>query len=173
MRIPSSVTGLLLYGLIFGCAPTIPPVTPPESYKGPVAEQPVVRPGEYWVYQTGSLNKGKTTALPANLGFPLWLGKTWSYEGESLPIGRSGPTSKAFKIATRTTCVVTAFKQVTVTAGTFDAFECECSCSSIENYDRGCGQMTIWYAPDVKNILKRKTDSSGSTIELIQYKASR
>src|ERR1043166_5758173 len=75
MRIPSSVTGLLLYGLIFGCAPTIPPVTPPESYKGPVAEQPVVRPGEYWVYQTGSLNKGKTTALPANLGFPLWLGK--------------------------------------------------------------------------------------------------
>ena len=60
---------------------------PPGLYKGPIAEQPVLQQGDYWIYQTVSLARGKTATLAANIGFPLWLGKVWTYDGEPLSPG--------------------------------------------------------------------------------------
>jgi hypothetical protein len=161
---------LLCLSVALSHSPTTLASTPPENYKGPVAEPPVLQRGDYWVYQRGNATTVKSTARVTNIEFPLWIGKTWSYDGESLPIGRSDPTSKASRIPVRTECSVTAFKQVTVAAGTFGAFECQCSCAVIANKDRGCGESTIWYAPDVKNIVIRRTESTASSFELVEFR---
>src|ERR1051326_1403444 len=121
MRIRSSVTGLLLFGLISSCAPRIPPVPPPETYKGPVGEQPVLQKGDYWVYQRANQTRAKTTALMSNIGFPLWIGKIWSYDVEMRRAG--SPANTPLRNPARVECQATAFKPITVAAGTFDAFE--------------------------------------------------
>jgi hypothetical protein len=159
---------------ILSCAPPVQPLpTPPESYHGPVAEQPILQKGDYWVYQRASLTKTKIAALFPNIGFPLWIGKTWSYDGEALLRGQP-QTSKASRTPTHVNCRVLAFNQVTVTAGTFGAFECECQCTVISvGYDTLCGTWTIWYAPDVKNVIRQKTESTETSLELVEYKVSR
>jgi len=177
LRVTYEVTFLLLVflpsGLLTGCTPTIPLSTPPENYKGPTAEQPVIQQGEYWIYERANLTKARSTALAANMGFPLWIGKTWSYEGSALPSGQTS-TSKAFRIPTRIDCQAVGFGEVTATAGTFGAFQCECQCTVLtQGYNPDCGKWTIWYAPEVKNIIKRKTESTATTMELVEYKASR
>jgi hypothetical protein len=40
-------------------------------------------------------------------------------------------------------------------------------------YEPGCGDWTIWYAPAVKNIIRTKTASTETSLELVEYKASR
>ena len=80
---------LLLNGLIASCSPAVDSIKPAETYKGPFAERPIVQQGEYWVYQLGNLRRVKTTTLPADVGFPLWLGKAWSYEGQATRVGQS------------------------------------------------------------------------------------
>lgn len=162
---------LLLYGFITGCAPALSPVSPPENYGGPIAEGPTLQAGDYWVYELGDGRKVKLGAgrLPANLGFPLWIGKTWSYRGEGLR-DRELPTSD-FRVSTRIDCQVVAFKQLAVAAGTFGAFECECQCTVMSGgYEPWCGGWTIWYAPEVQNIIKIKTESTASSLELLEYK---
>ncbi len=144
--------------------------TPPENYKGPVAESPVLQRGEYWVYQRGNGTSSKITTRFPNVEFPLWIGRSWSYDGQSLARGRSDPSSKATRVPVRTECVVTAIKQVTVPAGIFEAFESQCSCLVVASKDRGCGLSTIWYAPTVKNVVSRKTDDTATSFDLIEYK---
>ncbi len=163
-------SSLLCLGVVLSCSPTNLPSTRPENYKGPVAERPVLQRGDYWVYQRGNATRGKSTALAANIEFPLWIGKTWSYEGASLLIGQSDATSKASRVPVRTECSVSAFNQVTVAAGTFGAFEGQCSCALIANQDRDCGERTIWYAPDVKNIVRMKTENTASSFELVEFR---
>jgi hypothetical protein len=164
---------LVLSGVIASCSPTVYPVGPPETYKGPLAERPALQQGDYWVYERGNLTRVKTTALPNNVGFPLWIGKAWNYEGQATRVGQS-PTGATPRIPTRIDCRATAFKQVTVAAGAFDAFECECQCTiaSAGYYESGCDTWTIWYSPEVKNIIRIKTVSSATSAELVEYKAS-
>ncbi|MBI4488828.1 MAG: hypothetical protein HY694_07050 [Deltaproteobacteria bacterium] len=67
------------------------------------------------------------------------------------------------------------FKEITVTAGKLGAFECKCRCSVIAAgaiYEPDCGEWTFWYAPQAKNIIKTKTESTASTMELVQYRVS-
>ena len=66
---------LVLNEFVASCTPVIDAITPPETYKGPLAERPVLQPGEYWIYQRANLTRVKTTAFPTNVGFPLWIGK--------------------------------------------------------------------------------------------------
>ena len=170
----SSLLVIFLIGISLSCAPVTPPVTPPETYKGPISEAPILQKGEYWVYERANTTRVKTSVLAAKIGFPLWIGKNWSYEGEALLRGQSPETSKRLRVPTTVGCEAVGFKQVTVTAGTFGAFECECRCEVLTGpYDSSCGQWTIWYAPDVKNVIKIKTESTATTMELIQFKASR
>src|SRR5438552_706792 len=156
---------LFLCVLLFSCTPNLPPVTPPESYKGPVAERPVLQQGYYWVYQRPNLTRTKTTALAANIGFPLWIGKIWSYDVEMIRLG--APASTPHRNPARVECQATAFKQTTVAAGTFGAFECDCACThTVQLYEPGCGTWKFWYAPDVSNVLSTATGSTETSIEL-------
>jgi hypothetical protein len=115
---------LLAIELLSSCTPVMRSVLPPEGYQGPRAEQPVLQQGDYWVFERGNATRVKSTALASNMGFPLWIGKTWSYDVQMIRAGQS-PTSNTPRIFARADCYVVAFKQVTVAAGTFDAFECE------------------------------------------------
>ena len=53
---------LLLNEFIAGCTPTVAPTRPPETYKGPIVEQPALQQGDYWVYERGDLTKTKPEA---------------------------------------------------------------------------------------------------------------
>ncbi len=169
-RVVLFLLNLVVNGLLTACTPTIPLSTPPENYKEPLAERPVLQQGDYWVYERGNLTRVKTTTLPTNIGFPLWIGKTWSYYSEALPLGHS---QTSIRVPARIDCYAVAFKQVVVAAGAFGAFECECRCTATDPaWDPWCGSWTIWYAPEVKNIIGTKTESTATSMELVDYRAS-
>jgi len=52
---------LLLNEFLTSCTPPVFPALPPENYKGPVTEQPLLRQGDYWIYETGSATRAKST----------------------------------------------------------------------------------------------------------------
>jgi hypothetical protein len=165
----------LLNESLISCTPASPRALPPESYSGPMAEQPLFQKGDFWIYEAGNAVRTKSTGLYPNLNFPLWIGKTWSYETEVrrayLP-----PSSMGSPLRGQVDCVVKAFDKLTVRAGTFEAFRCECDCELLigeGQYQSGCGTWTIWYAPDVKNVIQTETANTSSSVELIQYKISR
>jgi len=160
-----------LCGLVSSCAPGFSPSMPPADYKGPIAEQPIQESEHYWVYENadgrrGRLDPGK---LLGELRFPLWVGKSWGYHGKAIDAGIN-PTKPRPIGTTDVTCEVLNFKQITVIAGTFGAFQCQCRCElSIEKigYDSFCGEWTLWYAPKVKNIISRDTEES--YFQLVEY----
>jgi hypothetical protein len=161
--------------MIASCAPAIHSVFPPESYRGPRAEQPLLQAGDFWVFELANATQQKSTGLYPNIEYPLWVGKTWSYEGEARRANLP-PTSTASPLRTRIDCYAGGFNQVSVRAGSFGAFQCDCQChllTGIGSYEDGCGDWTLWYAPEVKNIIKRKTDSTATSLELIEYRLAR
>ena len=175
MRFVFMLLVLLQSALVVGsCATTINPPTPPENYKGPIAAQPVIQQGDYWIYERGNLTRAKSATLFSNLHFPLWIGKIWRYEsGARRP--NQPPTSTASTIPAWTECYVNAYSDVTVAAGSFGAFQCECQCHLVGGegiYQEGCGVWTIWYVPEVKNVVKTKTESTASSFELVEYKVA-
>ena len=166
---------LLLNEFLTSCTPPVFRALPPENYKGPVAEQPLLQQGDYWIYETGSATRAKSTRLYSNLAFPLWIGKTWSYETEARRANLP-PISTSSPLRGQVDCSVKAFDKMTVKAGTFGAFRCECNCellSRVGIYSSGCGAFTIWYAQDVKNVIQTKTASTSTSMELVEYKVSR
>ena len=152
------------------CSVTPYSSTRPENYSGAIAERPEIVKGDYWIYQRGNLTKAKSTSLLGNIEFPLWIGKKWSYSGYA--VRRGQPPTNPSRITTSNDCYVVGYKQMTVAAGTFWAFECECECNVVAGpeYEPGCGQWTTWYAPDVKNIIRNQAESTEATLELLEYK---
>ena len=131
---------LLVSGLSTSCAPAVHPTSPPDSYRGPRAEQPTIERGDYWLFERGNATRTKSAAIFPNIGFPLWIGKTWSYEGEARRANLP-PSSTASPLRTQIDCYVSGFEQVTVRAGTFAAFQCKCGCELLS----GMGQ----YEPEI------------------------
>jgi hypothetical protein len=174
MRFVCLLFVLLQSALGASCATTINQSMPPETYKGPLATQPLIESGDYWIYELGNSTKAKSARLFSDLHFPLWIGKTWRYEiGAHRP--RQLPTSTDSRIPAWVECYVIAFNDVQVPAGSFGAFQCECQCHLFGGegiYQEGCGVWTIWYVPEVKNVVKRKTESTLSSFELVDYKMS-
>jgi hypothetical protein len=125
------------------------------------------------VYQRANLEKIGSNTLFPNIEFPLWVGKSCMYEAEALRAGQP-QTSKAGRARVRIQCYARAFTEVTVAAGTFGAFECECQCelTNIGRYEPGCGSWTLWYAPSAKNMVKTKTESTATSFELLEYRVS-
>ncbi len=164
---------LLQSALIVGsCATTTKQSTPPENYHGPIAAEPVIQQGDYWIYERGNSTRAKSTRLLSNIEFPLWIGKGWRYDSEARRRNQP-PTSTASPIPAWAECHVAAFSDVTVAAGRFGAFQCDCQCHLVGGegfYQEGCGVWTMWYVPEVKNIVKTKTESSASSLELVGYK---
>ena len=164
---------LLQSALIVGsCTTTINQSTPPENYRGPIAAEPTIQQGDYWIYERGNSTRAKSTRLLSNIKFPLWIGKSWRYDIEARRRNQP-PTSTASPIPVWAECYVAAFSDVTVAAGRFGAFQCECQCHLVGGegfYQEGCGVWTIWYVPEVKNVVKTKTEGSASSFELVDYK---
>jgi lipoprotein NlpI len=166
-------TFVLLGTLIYSCAATLMAASPPpQNYQGAIAESPLHQPDDYWIYQRadGSTMKVRARSYPMTIDFPLWLGRTWSYSGYSLTQGQSGP-SNATRVPVETTCEVAALKSISVPAGTFEAFECNCTCKVPADYfRRECGWQKLWYAPAVKNVIQVRGDSTASALDLVEYK---
>ena len=143
---------LFLNEILTSCAPAVPRTFPPEDYDGPIAEQPVLQQGDFWIYEAGNAARVESTGLYPNLASPLWVGRTWSYETEvrraHLPSASTGSPMRG-----QVDCAVKGFDKLTVKAGNFAAFRCECDCELIigeGQYQSGCGTWTMWYAPEGK-----------------------
>lgn len=135
----------LLGSFSYGCAPRLLPQRPPENYKGPIAEGPILQPEDYWIYQRpdGTRMKLGAGTLLSDVQFPLWMGRIWRFESGALLRGQP-QTSKAHRTPVQIECEATAFKPITVAAGNFEAFECKCQCTLVGRgggiYEPDCGQ---------------------------------
>ena len=162
----------LLCSFTQSCAPRLLLQRPPENYQGPIAEGPVLQSDDYWIYRRADGSRIKLGAGNplAKVEFPLWVGRIWRSQGTATLRGQPVTSSR---ISTEIECEATAFKPITVAAGTFEAFECKCGCTVTGGpYDPWCGDWTIWYAPAAKNIVKLKTESTASSFDLLEYKLS-
>ena len=158
---------LVLCGLVASCAPRHSPPLPPADYKGPIAEQPTEDSGSSWVYESAHGRRGTMRNLLGNYGFPLWVGKSWSYESTAIIEGEN--PEKAFRLPTEIDCNVLSFKQITVIAGTFGAFQCVCDCIIVGEPEISCNQWTLWYAPEVKNTIRWDDEASDRNWELVDW----
>ena len=161
---------VILCALVGSCAPRLSPPLPPADYKGPIAEQPIEDSGYSWVYESAHGRRGTRRNLYGNYGFPLWVGKSWSYEVKLVDAGIN-PTTKPRSLGIGyVTCEVLGFKQITVTAGKFGAFQCQCKCE-VHDPDvyPSCGDWTLWYAPEVKNTIRRDHEASDRNWELVDW----
>ncbi|MGH7774954.1 MAG: hypothetical protein ACREQA_22230 [Candidatus Binatia bacterium] len=171
----SALYSVLVYAFINGCTPTMSSVNPPENYKGPVAEGSKLQAEDFWIYERADGRRVKLGAgtFLSHLSFPLWVGKTWKYPSEAIRGGVDPTTSRETRVSVEVECEVTSFKEMAVTAGTFEAFECRCQCTVHSSaYEPDCGQWTVWYAPKAKNIIRIKTESTATTLELVEYDVS-
>ena len=160
--------------LLYSCAPKLLPQRPPENYKGPIAEGPILQAEDYWIYRRpdGTRIKAGAGTLLSKVEFPLWVGRAWKFPSTAYI---SGQPETGHRTPAEIECEATAFKPVTVAAGSFEAFECRCECKLTGAggvYDPDCGRWTVWYAPQVKNIVKIKTESTATSFELSEYKVS-
>jgi hypothetical protein len=172
---PAARSALLLLALHFGygCAPTLLPQRPPENYQGRIAEGPILQSEDYWIYRRpdGSRIKLGAGTLLDKVEFPLWVGRVWTYQSTA---PGSGQPVTGHRTPVEIECEAAAFRSVTVAAGNFEAFECKCRCTVRVTgvYDPSCGEWTVWYAPQAKNIVKIKTESTATSAELLEYKVS-
>ena len=68
---------------------------------------------------------------------------------------------------------VVRITEIAVKPGRFQAFESICQCTIYASrYDPDCGQFTSWYASEVKNIVRLKTENTQSSLELAEYHLS-
>jgi hypothetical protein len=89
-----------------------------------------------------------TTIGQKTLDFPLQIGKTWEYTFVSQTSTGLGNVTNAYKVA--------ACEEVPTPAGKFQAFR-------LEGYTKGpraTGNFNLWYAPQVKQYVKRQNDGS-------------
>ncbi len=143
--------------MLMGCAL---PVKPEKTEPGPgdvVAAAPEVQKGQYWTYVTGNgaTHKWCGLLLPEDLTFPLWVGKTWTFE-RNLP-----------GVTVDVRADVLNLKPVTVGAGTFDTYEIAYKCSARGPMRQtACGDWTVWYAAQAGNVIATKGYSTQNTWEL-------
>jgi len=158
--------GVLAVG---SCATATNHATPPENYKGPLVSQPDVGQSDFWVYQRGDSTRVKFTRPFSNLDFLLWVGKAW--RNDTTARRHNQPATSTGTVPAWLDCHVSAFTTVQVPAGMFEGFQCECECHVVGGegvYQEGCGVSTIWYVPKVKNVVKIKTQSTASSLEMMQ-----
>ena len=109
----------------------------------------------FYTHDWNSLDSGDAKFEPyfPTYKFPLKVGAELQQEYKTLMT--NGQVSTGF-LKTR----VVAFEKVTVPAGTFDAFKEEYVTEVIDadsNATTRTGRVTIWYAPAVKNLVRRET----------------
>ncbi len=98
--------------------------------------------------------------------FPLQIGEKWNYDYQ-----RKGTAGGGRRNMIRAQHNVVAYEAVTVPAGTFQAFKINVHVEAVQ-WDKMMtmpGKMYFWYAPDVKQLIKR-INMNGDTWELKEYK---
>jgi lipoprotein NlpI len=168
----TGIATLLRLLIAYGCGAVSSPQKMPENYQGPIAEGPVLQAEDYWIYQRADGTRAKAGAGNSleKPEFPLWVGKIWRYRSTGMYRGRAAQATPI-----EIECLAKSFQPITVKAGKFEAFECRCECVVIGAYgvyERECGEWTYWYAPQAKNIVKIKTESTASSYELVEYSLS-
>ncbi|HEY2986963.1 MAG TPA: hypothetical protein VGL11_04505 [Candidatus Binatia bacterium] len=171
------VTLFLFCGLLYGCAqnaPTASPERPPQNYQGPLAEGPVLQADDYWIYKRadGTRIKAGAGSMLAKVEFPLWIGRVWRYDSSAHLMGHA---ENAPRTPVVIECAANRLVSITVPAGRFDAFQCRCECTIVGAsgvYERECGEWTLWYAPQARNIVKTKGESTANAFDLVEYKIS-
>lgn len=129
----------------------------------------------FYTLEGNPVSKSRRTYTPYMplLSFPLIVGKKWE---KAYELHKSDGTRTEVSMSVK----VVAFEQVTVPAGTFDAFKLKYHAYFKRAGERGTGTMesSYWYAPKVKRIIReeyRDTTFSGQlynqyVIELEAYK---
>jgi hypothetical protein len=109
------------------------------------------------------------------LQFPLTVGRTWTYETDTL-FKDNQSTAR-----TATTVRVVAYESVSVIAGQFDAFKLEATGTFTGRSRGGPGLLsgefksTYWYAPAAKAIVKSQlwsTYRGAVNTELVEFRLS-
>ena len=174
-RLPAAALMFLVGSYTYGCAPATLPQRPTDNYKGPIAEGPILQSDDYWIYRRADGTRMKLGAgtLLSQIEFPLWLGKVWKSASTASKLG--GPVTGR-RTPVEIECVAAALESITVTAGTFEAFRCDCQCTvsgMIGVYDDNCGTWIVWYAPQAKNVVMLKTENTADSAELQEHKVSK
>jgi hypothetical protein len=107
-----------------------------------------------------------TTIGQKTLDFPLQVGKTWQYTFVWQTSNGLGQVTQMYKVV--------ACEEVSTSAGKFQAFRLEGTTKG----PRASGAFNLWYAPQVKQYVKRQHDgsqlwdfpSSARDNELISFK---
>jgi hypothetical protein len=163
----------------------------------PVAERPIYTKGDFWVFVNRNqfkkmkqtflreeknkyvfrLGKGDRTShyyftsdVTRGIGypgpiidFPLKVGKKWKYRYQRT-VSSPGATGDTILAQHK----VESYEPVTVPAGTFQALKISVIIESSETIVTIPEKMYFWYAPEVKQIIKRIM--MGKTWELKKYK---
>ncbi len=97
--------------------------------------------------------------------YPLRIGKTWSGSF------KLSTAEDSFSTDVTQDCAVTAYEQVHVVAGDFQAFRMECETNWSVGPFQGEGTMTMWYAPQARALVKAVNDSDDKwNMELARYR---
>jgi hypothetical protein len=147
------------------------------------------RDGPQWtVYRTADLNfikslhkqdqevKEECKPYRGPFGFPLWVGKKWTYNFSIVTAPFSGKMKKRGGLGgpreMESRVKVVAYEQVTVPAGTLWAFKIE----EVRRPEGSKGMrdyhFTLWYSPEVKNFIKIEEDKETWNRELVGYTLS-
>jgi hypothetical protein len=133
----------------------------------PVAERPIYTKGDFWVFvNSNQFKKMKQTFLREEKNkYVFRLGKSdrtsHYYFISDVTTGATGDTILAQH-------KVESYEPVTVPAGTFQALKISVIIESSETIVTIPEKMYFWYAPEVKQIIKRIM--MGKTWELKKYK---
>ena len=101
------------------------------------------------------------------LRFPLYVGKKWNYSYTTSKVGNVGGTGE---LADRASDVkVVSYEQIKVPAGTFWAYKIEEKRDTRGARSKFGYNVTVWYSPEVKNIIKNEEDNDVYNRELIKY----
>jgi hypothetical protein len=105
------------------------------------------------------------------LSFPLEVGKQWSYVNDYL---LNDMTYGSLQGRNKVSVAVLGYEKVRVPAGEFDAFKLEAKGNWVSPQAPGPGEsnLTYWYAPAVRAILKEELQSSympAYTTELVEF----
>lgn len=168
------------------------------SASEPVAERPTYNEGDYWVFISKTLKGSEEVKIEflkeekghyifsrngkqvkdfndiveesvppgypgPTLKFPLSVGKSWDVEFKAED-GPGGMKRDIWRIAQYK---VETYEQITVPAGAFWAFDISVDIET-KNVKKFLGSIHYWYAPEVKQIIKRS--GKGGTADLKDYK---
>lgn len=114
--------------------------------------------------------KEEFTPYKGSFRFPLFVGKKWSYTYSTTKHEKKGQPGILDDYISDVKVV--SYEQIKVPAGTFWAFRIEEGRYKWEvkkRPKRGISERTVWYSPEVKNVVKAEELTEAYNLELTKY----